>query len=194
MVGMGTVEARHTADALMDAQEETINMTDQDGPAFCEIIKRLLDDAQRDRAIEFLTKCSGLPPGLDFTKSECVKLLLPKGELKTWMIACIDDGNKDGLLAWNAIVRVLGDTLHQQGDGTSLLNSLLQVVEKAFKHSANHIRKCAYQSWMVLMDNFATNQAVLASSKRVKLIVRPLIVSDHFHSNDQCNNLYINRY
>ena len=72
---------------------------------------------------------------------------------------------------------ISGKTLHQPGEGTVLLNSLLHVVEKAFKHSANNIRIAAYRAWMVLMDNFGLNHAVLTTKRRIKLIVRPLIVS-----------------
>ena len=53
----------------------------------------------------------------------------------------------------------------------------LQVVEKAFKHPKTEIRKATYQAWMTLMDNFAEDQSILCSPKRIKLITRPLIVS-----------------
>ena len=71
--------------------------------------------------------------------------------------------------------------MHQPGEGTVLLNSLLHVVEKAFKHNANNIRIAAYKAWMMLMDNFALNHAVLTTKRRVKLIVRPLFVRLSFY-------------
>ena len=58
-----------------------------------------------------------------------------------------------------------------------MLNSVLQIVELAFKHSNQELRKAGYLSWRILMDNFALDPQVLASSKRVKLITRPLVVS-----------------
>ena len=89
----------------------------------------------------------------------------------------VEAGEETGLIFWSQIIRILGSVLHHQGEGTVLLNSLLQVAEKAFKHNANHIRLAAYRSWMVLMDNFSRNHSVLTAPKRVKLIIRPLLVS-----------------
>ena len=78
---------------------------------------------------------------------------------------------------WNKIVTTLGKLLHRTGDGTAMLNSLLQVVEKAFKHDNSDMRIYAYQSWMVLMDNFALNLTMLSGPKRVNLLIKPLVVS-----------------
>ena len=58
-----------------------------------------------------------------------------------------------------------------------VLNSVLQIAELAFKHSSQELRKAGYLSWRILMDNFALDPQVLASSKRIKLITRPLVVS-----------------
>ena len=58
-----------------------------------------------------------------------------------------------------------------------VLNALLQIPELAFKNSNQEIRKAGYLSWRVLMDNFALDPQVLSSSKRIKLITRPLVVS-----------------
>ena len=52
-----------------------------------------------------------------------------------------------------------------------------QVVEKGFKHADNEIRKASYKAWIVLMDNFAEDPSILCSSKRIRLITRPLVVS-----------------
>ena len=60
---------------------------------------------------------------------------------------------------------------------SQVLNSLLQIVELAFKNPNPEMRKNGYLSWRVLMDNFALDQQVLSSSKRIKLITRPLVVS-----------------
>lgn len=165
---------------LRSEKEEVFTMTSQDGAAFLEVLKRLCEDHNRQQAIQFLYKCKALPEGLDASNADLSKLLLPNGEIKEWMFKAVEAGNKDGLVVWSALVKVLGPTLHQQGVGTTLLNSLLQVVERAFKHHGNDIRKYAYQSWMALMDNFALDPAVLTSSKRIKLIVRPLIVRLYF--------------
>ena len=58
-----------------------------------------------------------------------------------------------------------------------VLNSLLQIVEHAFKNQSQDLRRQGYASWRVLMDNFALDPQVLSSSKRIKLITRPLVVS-----------------
>ena len=58
-----------------------------------------------------------------------------------------------------------------------VLNSVLQIAELAFKHSSQELRKAGHLSWRILMDNFALDPQVLASSKRIKLITRPLVVS-----------------
>ena len=51
-----------------------------------------------------------------------------------------------------------------------------KVVEKGFKHNDTLVRKSAYSAWIALMDNFASDKAVLMSKKRIKLITRPLVV------------------
>ena len=71
----------------------------------------------------------------------------------------------------------LGKTLHQSGEGTSMLNSLLQVVEKSFKHEDDSMKVHAYEAWMVLMDNFALNPQMIVGSKRITLLIKPLTVS-----------------
>ena len=53
----------------------------------------------------------------------------------------------------------------------------MQIVEHAFKSSSQELRKSGYLCWRVLIDNFALDPQVLSSSKRIKLITRPLVVS-----------------
>ncbi len=155
-------------------------MTAEDGLAFIEVLKQVTSTKNEESrsAQDFLKRCPELPARFDFLKTTGPKLLQVDGDLHRWMLRTLDQGNKDALVTWNNLVRLLGSFFHQPGSGTSLLNGLLQVVEKAFKHHTNiGIRIGAYESWMVLMDCFAQSPTVLTSSKRVKLITRPLLVS-----------------
>merc|ERR1711981_1407057 len=92
-----------------------------------------------------------------------------------WLTNEVKNGNKSGLKIWNKIVITLGRILHQTGDGTAMLNGLLQVVEKAFKHEDSNMRIHAYYSWMVLMDNFALNPQMIVGPKRINLLIKPLV-------------------
>nr|CAB3265581.1 telomere-associated protein RIF1-like [Phallusia mammillata] len=57
---------------------------------------------------------------------------------------------------------------------SSLLNLLLQFVEKGFRHPKDEIRCCAFTAWGCFIDSFATNKELLASPKYVKLLTQPL--------------------
>ena len=70
----------------------------------------------------------------------------------------------------------MGHTLHIPKSGVNAVNSLLKVVEEAFKHSNMDFRKTSYKSWRVLMDNFARDSNILRNTKRIKLIIHPLEV------------------
>ncbi len=161
---------------LLYSGDESLTLGLNDGLIFSDILKLIIVPEQTDRVIKFVRKVKILPSSGDIVKT-LAPLLLPNGSVKSWMIACVEKEDESGLNVWKEIVRLLGKNLHQPGDGTVLLNSLLHVAEKAFKHASTSVRNAAYKAWMVLMDNFATNHTVLTSKKRVKLIVRPLLVS-----------------
>jgi len=76
---------------------------------------------------------------------------------------------------WNLMVKLLGKHLHS---GAGLINGLMTVVEKAFKLADGVVIEAAFRSWMVLMTNFSLSPHILNSSKRVKLLTRPLQVNN----------------
>ncbi|KAK4310700.1 hypothetical protein Pmani_017758 [Petrolisthes manimaculis] len=83
----------------------------------------------------------------------------------------LNDESPDILQEWKVTVQFLGVDLHT---GTSLINSLLEVIEKAFKSSKSEIRVEAFGCWQALIDNFSLDSNVLSSMKRLKLLLAPL--------------------
>lgn len=76
---------------------------------------------------------------------------------------------------WNSSIELLGRDLHR---GAGLINNLLSVEEKAFKSSDTNIRRQAFYSWKLLVDNFALDPLELASARRIKLLCVPLIAKN----------------
>ena len=76
---------------------------------------------------------------------------------------------------WNLCVKLFGKHLHS---GAGLINGLMTVLEKAFKLADGVVIEAAFRSWMVLMNNFSLSPHILNSSKRVKLLTRPLQVNN----------------
>lgn len=81
----------------------------------------------------------------------------------------------DWATLWNYSIQFLGKDLHR---GAGLINNLLSVEEKAFKSSDTNIRKQAFYSWKLLVDNFALDPQELASARRIKLLCIPLIAKN----------------
>lgn len=150
---------------------DKVDLKPEDSEALLQILRSIPPSKE---VLSFMEKLSVLPP--EFDTSKLIPLLLQDGQVKLWMMSAVEKGDKNSLFLWGNIIRILGKTLHMPGDGTLLINSLLHVAEKAFKHSNNEIRVAAYKAWIQLMDNFALNHSVLISKKRIKLIVRPLVV------------------
>ena len=177
---------------LLSSTADKVELRSDDLPALIKIMESLTDDQIRDKALQFIGK-SVLPSEFDQPQSELNGLLLAKGSVKEWMMKGLENNSPDTLKVWKAVIGLLGKTLHQPKDGTLLMNSLLQVVEKAFKHSDVAMRVQANFCWMALMDNFALNPAILTSPKRINLIVRPLIVSVFVSLIQLCqvNNFYL---
>lgn len=84
---------------------------------------------------------------------------------------------------WTICVRMLWKELHTD---IGLINSMLSPIEKSFKSYDSLIRVQAFKCWMCLINNFSLDNAVLNSSKRLKLLVTP------FLSNNAKNELTIN--
>ncbi|KAM3607607.1 uncharacterized protein V6R79_010545 [Siganus canaliculatus] len=76
------------------------------------------------------------------------------------------------LKLWPLFVKLLGKLLHRGGP---FINSLLHLEELGFRSSSPTIKKIAFIAWKSLIDNFALNPDILCSSKRVKLLMQPLM-------------------
>ncbi|XP_076177307.1 uncharacterized protein LOC143151700 isoform X2 [Ptiloglossa arizonensis] len=77
----------------------------------------------------------------------------------------------DWATQWNVSIQFLGVDLHR---GAGLINNLLSVEEKAFKSTDTIIRRQAFLSWKLLVDNFALDPQELATARRIKLLCIPL--------------------
>ncbi|XP_068185708.1 telomere-associated protein RIF1 [Antennarius striatus] len=76
------------------------------------------------------------------------------------------------LKLWPLFVKLLGKLLHRGGP---FINSLLQLEELGFRSSSPSIKKIAFIAWKSLIDNFALNLDILCSSKRMRLLMQPLM-------------------
>ncbi|KAK7027371.1 hypothetical protein SK128_005114 [Halocaridina rubra] len=87
------------------------------------------------------------------------------------MIEFVAKEYPDVLTGWRLVIQMLGKVLHV---GTSLINDLLEVVEKAFKSSNPGMRIEAFRCWKALIDNFALDDLVITNFKRLRLLLAPL--------------------
>lgn len=75
---------------------------------------------------------------------------------------------------WQFAVKMFGEELHSGGQ---LINQMLEVLEKAFKHSDfEWTRVQAFLCWKTLIDNFKSG---LRNKKRIDLIMIPLKANNH---------------
>ena len=89
-----------------------------------------------------------------------------------------DSSNSDWLevfRCWDVLVQLLGRHLHR---GTELINTVMSVVERGFKLGEAAQLDRSFQSWMVLMDNFALDRKILTAKRRVELMVRPFLINN----------------
>ncbi|XP_046745702.1 telomere-associated protein RIF1 [Diprion similis] len=77
----------------------------------------------------------------------------------------------DWSVLWTTSIQLLGTELHR---GAGLINNLLSVEEKAFKSVDTVVRRQAFLSWNLIVDNFALDEQELATVRRVKLLCIPL--------------------
>lgn len=140
--------------------------------------KYVIHEADRVRSIVFIILYS-VKTFLDDSSD--------KGESRNFVIAClaaemhsktckkmrelVSKDSTDILRGWRLIVQILGTVLHK---GTSLINDLLEVVEKGFKSTTPAVRVEAFRCWKALIDNFALDLDVLTHHKRLKLLLAPL--------------------
>ncbi|XP_011698033.1 PREDICTED: telomere-associated protein RIF1 isoform X2 [Wasmannia auropunctata] len=87
------------------------------------------------------------------------------------MLVLVAACDVDWTTQWNITIQFLGTDLHR---GASLINNLLSVEEKAFKSIDPLIRRQAFLSWKLLIDNFALDHQELATARRIKLLCIPL--------------------
>ncbi|XP_061735435.1 telomere-associated protein RIF1-like [Nerophis ophidion] len=76
------------------------------------------------------------------------------------------------LKLWSLFVKLLGKMLHRGGP---FINSLLHLEELGFRSSSPTVKKIAFIAWKSLIDNFALNPDILCSTKRMKLLLQPLM-------------------
>ncbi|XP_072767037.1 uncharacterized protein [Anoplolepis gracilipes] len=87
------------------------------------------------------------------------------------MLLLVTTCDPDWTIQWNTTIQFLSTDLHR---GASLINNLLSVEEKAFKSTDPIIRRQAFLSWRLLIDNFALDHQELATARRIKLLCIPL--------------------
>ncbi|XP_017755481.1 PREDICTED: telomere-associated protein RIF1-like [Eufriesea mexicana] len=87
------------------------------------------------------------------------------------MLLLVSGCELDWATQWNVSIQFLGMDLHR---GAGLINNLLSVEEKAFKSTDAIIRRQAFLSWKLLVDNFALDSQELATARRIKLLCIPL--------------------
>ena len=87
------------------------------------------------------------------------------------MLLLVSACELDWATQWNISIQFLGVDLHR---GAGLINNLLSVEEKAFKSTDTIIRRQAFLSWKLLVDNFALDPQELATARRIKLLCIPL--------------------
>ncbi|XP_076656705.1 uncharacterized protein LOC143361301 [Halictus rubicundus] len=87
------------------------------------------------------------------------------------MLLLVSTCELDWATQWNISIQFLGVDLHR---GAGLINNLLSVEEKAFKSVDTVIRRQAFLSWKLLVDNFALDPQELATARRIKLLCVPL--------------------
>ncbi|EFN73980.1 Telomere-associated protein RIF1 [Camponotus floridanus] len=87
------------------------------------------------------------------------------------MLLLVAACDPDWTIQWNTTIQFLATDLHR---GATLINNLLSVEEKAFKSTDPIIRRQAFLSWKLLIDNFALDHQELATPRRIKLLCIPL--------------------
>ncbi|CAE1259207.1 RIF1 [Acanthosepion pharaonis] len=71
------------------------------------------------------------------------------------------------LRVWSLLVQLLGKELH-----CVFINQLLPIVELGFKSSIPNIKYEAFCAWKYLIENFASNPAIIGDQKRIKLLMQ----------------------
>lgn len=86
------------------------------------------------------------------------------------MMHILDKGKYDILQVWRTVITLLGKELHTS---KSLINSLLNLLEKAFKDIHPEVRVEAYLSWCTIIDSFALSKEAISSNKSLQMLMLP---------------------
>ncbi|XP_047486990.1 telomere-associated protein RIF1-like [Penaeus chinensis] len=169
---VAVLEALQVVESLLKLIPDEMNKETKEW--FPNVFVFLFHDAMRVRMSAFA--CISVGRSFLITedlKSDILKLIIPDLKAKhcKTMNRLIGAECTDVLKEWRLIVEILGKELHP---GTSLINGLLEVVEKGFKSVKAEIRIEAFKCWQSLIDNFSLDEAVLTHSKRLKLLLAPL--------------------
>jgi hypothetical protein len=162
---------------LASPDETTFRHAGGDAPIYLRLLHHLFtnDADARTEARRLVHKfLPNAPP--DFLPATLFAALGKNGEYNRWMLEEIDRNGVDGLKVWQTSISVLGKALHHSS-GTVCLNGLLAIAEKGFKSAERSVREETFVSWQVLIDNFGSSTTILNSNKRIRLLTRPLVVS-----------------
>ncbi|XP_063841332.1 telomere-associated protein RIF1-like isoform X1 [Scylla paramamosain] len=110
-------------------------------------------------------------------RSDLVKTVLPdlKDKYCKDMVRMVLGGDFSILQVWRETVVLLGTVLHSS---RSLINCLLNVVEKAFKISDHEVRVESFNSWRTIIDNFALDKNSLTNQMKLKLLLAPFKINN----------------
>lgn len=86
------------------------------------------------------------------------------------MVRILVSSHFDILQVWRTIVTLLDAQLHTN---RTLINSLLDVVEKAFKVTNPEVRVDAFLCWRTIIDNFALSKDTITNPRKLQLLITP---------------------
>ncbi|XP_014668446.1 PREDICTED: telomere-associated protein RIF1-like [Priapulus caudatus] len=136
----------------------------------------------RERAQNAL--CIGLPLLMKH-QDEVADIIVPdlKNRICPEMMSIFNNASSNGaelamLKTWRLLVEILGRKIHH---GSSVVNSMLRLVESGFKHKAPAVRTSSFRAWARLIDNFGLDLNILANHKRLKLLLQPFLIASVKH-------------
>ncbi len=154
-----------------------------DGAVFKAVVQMLFTSSGSARKEAKMFLDSVAVPPRDFTVSWLVDELKGDGPFYKLMESEVAAKNPHGLHTWGIVIRLL-DSVIRHSDGTPLLNRLLAIAQDGFKSVDEDIREQTFIEWKTLIDNFATESAVINNAKRIKLLTRPLAVRTYSSSEE----------
>lgn len=95
---------------------------------------------------------------------------LKKGHYNKSMVKFLYTKHYDILRVWRTIVILFGSQLHEK---RHVINSLLQLVGKAFKSVSPEVKVEAFHCWQTLIDNFALSRDTISNLQKLELLISP---------------------